>query len=284
MTSPTPRPDAVRRPVARRVWELLEPFHLVSYMSQEPTDELTALGLRDYWDGYFASRAAPLGIVPAEVVHAVFHNFAPGEAARHIPWVWSVTTPEAALAARERGAVAALRRLLGDAVDGPEVARAADLALVAGLAAPVEGRVLYAGLRTLPVPADPVARLWHAATLLREHRGGGHVAALMAEGIGGGESHALLALADGMRAQDFGRLGHLPPAHIAGIVEGMQARGLVGDDGWLTDEGRATKARVEAVTDTLAEPAYDALSDADVAELVGLLEPLLATLVAAGSR
>ncbi|GAA1879446.1 SCO6745 family protein [Lapillicoccus jejuensis] len=276
--------DPVRRPVARRVWELLEPFHLVSYMSEEPTAELMALGLRGYWDGYFASRAAPLGLVPAEVVHAVFHNFAPGEAARHLPWVWSVTTPEAALAARERGAVAALRRLLGDAADSAQVARAADLALVAGLAAPVEGRALYAGLRALPLPTDPVARLWHAATLLREHRGGGHIAALMAEGIGGGESHALLALTDGMRAQDFGRLGHLPADHIAGIVDGMRARGLVGDDGWLTDEGRATKARVEAVTDALAEPAYDALSDVELTALVGLLEPLLARLVAAGSR
>jgi hypothetical protein len=33
-------------------------------------------------------RAAPLGLAPAEVVHAVFYNFADGEVARHIPWVW----------------------------------------------------------------------------------------------------------------------------------------------------------------------------------------------------
>ena len=71
----------------------------------EPAEELMALGLRNYWDTYFAGRAAPLGRdVPAGVVHAIFYNFAPGEAARHIPRVWDLITPEAALAARDRGA------------------------------------------------------------------------------------------------------------------------------------------------------------------------------------
>ena len=28
--------------------------------------------MRGYWDGYFVGRAAPLGLAPAEVVHAVF--------------------------------------------------------------------------------------------------------------------------------------------------------------------------------------------------------------------
>ena len=47
---------------------------------------------------HFAGRAAPLGRVPAEVVDALFFNFAPGEVARHIPKVWSTTTPDAAIA------------------------------------------------------------------------------------------------------------------------------------------------------------------------------------------
>src|SRR5215472_2740701 len=102
---------------ARRLHRLVEPIHLVTYFSAEPTEALLALGLRNYWDGYFAGRAAPLGRVPAEVVHAIFYNFADGEAARHIPRVWHTATPEAALAARERGSVAALRRILGDLAD-----------------------------------------------------------------------------------------------------------------------------------------------------------------------
>jgi hypothetical protein len=78
-----------------------------------------ALGHRNYGDGYFAGRAAPLGRVPAEVVHAIFCNFAGGEVSRHIPRVWETATPEDALAAREQGSVAALRRILGDLADAP---------------------------------------------------------------------------------------------------------------------------------------------------------------------
>ena len=94
---------------ARRMFELLEPICLVTFFAEECNEEMAALGHRTYWDGYFASRAAPLGRVPAEVVHAAFYSFADGEVARHIPRVWDTTTPEAAHAAREQGCVAALR-------------------------------------------------------------------------------------------------------------------------------------------------------------------------------
>jgi hypothetical protein len=88
---------------ARRMYGLVEPIGLIPYAAAEPAEALLALGLRNYWDTYFAGRAAPLGRdVPAGVVHAIFYNFAPGEAARHIPRVWDLITPEAALAARDR--------------------------------------------------------------------------------------------------------------------------------------------------------------------------------------
>src|ERR1044071_4219282 len=81
------RDDTARRDTARRLHLLVEPIHLVTYLSPEPDEELMALGLRNAWDAYFAGRAAPLGRVPAEVVHAIFYNFADGEVARHIPRV-----------------------------------------------------------------------------------------------------------------------------------------------------------------------------------------------------
>src|SRR5664279_2930756 len=114
-------------PVARRLFELTEPISLVNFFSPEPNDSMAALGFGNYWDGYFAGRSAPLGRVPAEVVHAAFYSFADGEVARHIPRVWDTTTPEAAHAAREQGCVAALRRILGDLVETPGLARAAEL-------------------------------------------------------------------------------------------------------------------------------------------------------------
>jgi hypothetical protein len=52
---------------------------------------------------------------------------------------------------------------------------------------------------------EPVARLWHAATLLREHRGDGHIAALVAAGIGGTEAHVLHALTQRAQADDCRR-------------------------------------------------------------------------------
>ena len=270
--------------VARRMHRLVEPICLVTFFSEEPNDALMALGFRNYWDGYFAARAAPLGLVPAEVVHAAFYNFAEGEVARHIPHVWETATPEAAFAARERGCVAALRRILGDLADSPGLARAADLATKAATSAPTEGRIMYAGLRALPLPEEPVARLYHAATMLREHRGDGHVAALVAEGIGGTEAHVLHALSEGMPAEKFGRVHHLPKAQLAAVVDGMRARGLVDGSGWLTAAGRASKERVESLTDDLAAPAYDGLEPGELDQLIADLEPVAATLDAAGSR
>jgi hypothetical protein len=266
---------------ARRLFGLVEPIGLIPYAAHEPSEALMALGLRNYWDTYFAGRAAPLGRdAPAGVVHAIFYNFAPGEAARHIPQVWEMITPEAALAARDRGCVATLRRMLGDLADDPSVARAADLAVRAATCARTEGRPLYAALRTLPVPEQPLARLWYAGNLLREHRGDGHTVALVANGIGGTEAHVLLALSEGMPAEKFGRVWHLPHAQLAAVVDGMRDRGLIGGDGWLTADGRAAKARIEALTDDLAAPAYDALEPSELAQLIADLEPIAAAMKA----
>jgi len=265
---------------ARRLFPLVGTLHEVAY-SQHMHDEFVPLGARNYWDSYFAGRAAPLGLAPAEVVHAAFYNFGPGEVARHIPYVWTLMTPEQALAARERGCVAAMRAGLGDLADSPGVVRAGELAERAAYSAPTEGRVLYAGLRALTPPEEPVARLWHALTLLREHRGDGHIAALVAEGVGGLEAHMLLAIDWGMEPEKFGRIHHLPQPLLAEVLGGLQERGLVTTTKEFTAAGRATKDRVEARTDELAAPAYDVLSADEVDELVACLEPLAAAVEAA---
>ncbi|WP_199192888.1 MarR family transcriptional regulator [Amycolatopsis sp. BJA-103] len=268
------------------MYELLEPICLVTYLADECNEELAALGHRTYWDGYFASRAAPLGWVPAQVVHAAFYSFAEGEAARHVPSAWETIPPEASVAARERGSAASLRRILGDELAGsPGLVRAADLATKAATSAPMEGRVVYAGMRALPVPGDPVARLWHSATMLREHRCDGHVAALVGARIGGTEAHVLSALEMGIHPpESFGRIHHLPKERLAAVMDGLRERGLVDTDGRFTDSGRATKQRVEDLTDELAAPPYDALSSAELDELIAELEPITATLVATGSQ
>src|SRR5919198_4699436 len=165
------REESTMNSMARRMFELVEPIGVIPYSADEPNEAMFALGLTNYWDTYFAGRAAPLGLVPAAVVDALFYNFAPGEVSRHIPKVWRTTTQDAAIAARQMGCVKALRRILGDHVDTPAFARAAELLLEAATSAPFEGRPMYAALRAIPIPEDVVARLFHAASLLREHRG-----------------------------------------------------------------------------------------------------------------
>ncbi len=270
-------------PIARRLCQqLLEPIHLVAYMSDEPTEALQALGYEGYWPGYFAARSAPLARVPAEVVDALFYNFAPGDVARCIPSVWDIATPEDVLAARQEGSVTALRRILGDLADSPALARGADLATRVAISAPMEGRILYAALRSLPVPDEPVARLWHAATLLREHRGDGDLAALVSAGIDGQEAHVLHALSLGMTPKEYGRLDPLTSAQLAAVVDGLRARGLVDASTEFTIAGRETKNRIESITDALAAPAYDCLEPYEVDQLTADLEPLVATIDSVG--
>jgi hypothetical protein len=267
--------------MARRMFELVEPIGVIPYAADEPNEAMFALGFTDYWDTYFAGRAAPLGITPAEVVDALFYNFAPGEVARHVPKVWRTTTPELAIAARQLGCAQALRRILGERVDSSDFARAAELLLKAATSAPLGGRPMYAALRAVPTPDDVVTGLFHGASLLREHRGDGHIAALISEGVGGVEAHVLFALSMDMPAESFGRIHHLPAVQLAAVIGGLRDRGLIGGDGWLSERGRAVRQRVESLTDDLGAKPYEILEPEELDELTALLEPLAVVLVAA---
>ena len=103
----------------------------------------------------------------------------------------------------------------------------------------------------------------------------------MIEGVGGVEAHVLFALDIGMPAESFGRIHHLPAPQLAAVIDGLRDRGLIGDDGLLSDEGREVRQRVETLTDDLAAKPYESLEPAELDELVTILEPLAALLVAA---
>jgi helix-turn-helix protein len=144
---------------------------------------------------------------------------------------------------------------------------------------------MYAGLRALPMPHEPVARLWHAANMLREHRGDGHIAALVSERIGGTEAHVLSALDMGIYpAESFGRIHHLPEPRLVEVMDGLRDRGLLDASGRFTDAGRATKDRIESLTDVLAEAPYLALTPLDLDQLIVCLEPISARLESTGSQ
>ncbi|MGZ4691923.1 MAG: SCO6745 family protein [Acidimicrobiia bacterium] len=261
--------------VARKTWRTLEPLHGLVYFAPEAPEEYASLGLVPSVGGYFASRAAPMGAVPAEVVMATFFNFRPSVVRDEIPLAWSLAAPTDIVAARFRAACRALRGILGDGADAPEIAEAAGLARAAALRAAdhVEGRPLFAAHASLDWPDEPLLVLWHAQSLLREYRGDGHISVLVGEGISGIEALVI-----------HGGTGEVPRAKLQATrgwhddeweaaAEGLRSRGWLAGDGTLTDTGRAHHQGVEDRTDALALPAYEALGEADCARLRTLARP-----------
>ncbi|MCV7378017.1 hypothetical protein BST11_02400 [Mycobacterium alsense] len=266
--------------LARRFFDRYEPVHGVTYFAPESRAALDALGYRGFWMGYFAARSAPLGTVAREVVAAVFYNFAPERVAKALPAAWEIAGPEAALRAREESAVAALRRYGITADD--DVTTAAALAGKAARAAPADGRPLFAANLALPWPEDPLATLWHATTLLREHRGDAHVAVLAAAGISGRESNVLHAAAGRIPRDYIARTRDYDEAEWRRHQQRLAARGLLDDDGSLTAAGRELKDDIESRTDALSLSALDALSDDEVETLFQALTPITRAVVAGG--
>jgi hypothetical protein len=228
MTGPV-IPRAGSAPAARQMWTLFEAVHVMTYFGPQARAAYEAAGLRGFWRGYFAGRAAPAGAAGAPLVIATFFSFQPEFVRRAVPVVWDLITPVGALAAREAGAVAALRaRLgLGDGQAPPDaVGRAADLLLAATDELDMAGRPLGGANGALPPPGEPLARLWHAATVLREHRGDGHIAALVAAGVGGCEALVLRSAVD--EAGGGGGTGGAGGSGTAGGADGTGGTGGAG--------------------------------------------------------
>jgi hypothetical protein len=267
--------------VARRLWQRLELIHAVTYFSPEAVSALSDAGYKGFWMGYFAGRAAPLGAVGPELVTALFYNFAPSRVARALPDAWAFAPPEAALAVRSRASVAALRRSFGNG-DDEAIALAAALARRAAESAPPEGRPLYAANAALPWPDGPIADLWHAATLLREHRGDGHVAVLTAAGVSGREANVLHSAAVGVPAEYMSIGRDYDAEEWSANARDLAARRLLAADGALTAEGSAFKADLEDRTDRIALSAYGVLDDEEIDRLLSALTPLARAVIATG--
>jgi hypothetical protein len=247
---------AMRSGLARLLWHVLEPYHAVVYFAPEAKQLYADAGLKGGWMGYFASRSAAMGPVPADVVIATFFNFHPRMVRRAIPDAWTLSAPERVLAARLAVADVALRRLLGASIDATEVAEAADIAQDAADACSEHGRPLFAAHASLPWPETPHLMLWHAATLLREHRGDGHVATLVAEGIDGCECHVLAAAAGKVDPVSQRAARGWSEEEWDAAEERLRERHLVDPEGKLTDRGRALHEDFEDRTDQLALAPY----------------------------
>ncbi|MFJ7085507.1 hypothetical protein ACIQU8_20015 [Streptomyces griseus] len=299
----------------RQMWHLLEPLHAVLYYAPEAFEEAAALGYdtTERWASYFAWRAAPLGAAAdAREVVRTFHSFAPAMVDGYVPGVWATAAPDVVLAARLRAVDRAYRALFGDRVEGAEFAEAAALARRAaeaagpgahgGLAAAkapgapgglgaakapgasgglgvAKGPGAPGGLgpanSALPWPDAPHLALWHAATVLREHRGDGHIAALAEAGLDPVEALVSFAAVGAAAPEVFASRGW-SAAEWGAARQRLRERGLLAADGTATDAGRELRAEVELRTDEGAAAPWRALGEPGRERLAQLLgEPWL---------
>jgi hypothetical protein len=259
---------------ARSMWIRFETYHAVTYFTPEARAATDALGCKGGWMGYFATRAAPLGAVPADLIVSMFYNFHPSLVERAIPTAWQLAEPTAFLTARLAGADGALRRLLGDEiVASAELAEAAELATRAAAAAPVGGRPIAAANRMVPRPDVPHLALWQAATTLRESRGDGHVAALVTAGLDPCETLVVFALDRGIDPEYMRQARRWSAEEWQAATDRLTDRGLVADDK-LTDAGAEVRRWVEDRTDQAAAAPWRAIGDAAAQRLTTLWTPI----------
>jgi hypothetical protein len=268
--------------LARKLSRSLEPYHGIIYFLPEAAEAYARLGVTGR-DGYFASRSAPLGAATPGVVIATFFNFHPRLIEHAIPSTWDKTTPTAMLEARLEAIDLGLRRLLGDVVESTEVVRAAELARVASEGCTIPGRPLYAGHTTIPWPSEPHLELWHAITLIREFRGDGHIACLVTEGLEAVEALITHAASGAVPRSALQTSRAWSDEDWDAGIQRLAARGLVNDDGSLTDSGTALRERIETQTDVLALSAWEALGEKGCNELRELVRPWSRTIVETGA-
>lgn len=277
--------NAAEAVLARKQWRTLEPYHGIVYFAAEAEERYTAAGLEPGRMGYFASRAAPLGAVPAEVVIATFFNFSPDLVCSVIPRAWTLAAPEQVLEARLAAAGAALARVLGPSeIGSDEMAEAAELARAAADSCTMPGRPLYAGHASLPWPEPPHLVLWHAVSMLREFRGDGHIAAMVAEGVTSGcEALVIHAGTGEVPARMLQASRAWSDDAWATAVSALVDRGWLTPDGALTDGGRAHRQRVEDMTDATSMAPWQAIGSDGCDRLRRLVRPWSKAIVESGT-
>lgn len=282
-TTPTDGPDGLvgtdRDSPARRLGGALEPVIGQVYFSPEchaayqqlgfagSSGEMKGVALPD-GPAYFSSRGSLLGQVPGQVVAAAFGVFNPDVVVPSVRHGWSVTDATTICAARDRGALAQLDRLLGDEPAG--LARVEELLRRTTSAMAPAGRPLAAGLMALAEPDHRFGAVFRLGDRLREFRGDSHTAAWVGAGFSAIEIGLLTELYWGLPLRSYSRSRGWTDDQFDGAQARLESAGLV-KNGSFTERGRAARERVEADTDAQMVPVMAALGD-DVEELISLLQ------------
>jgi hypothetical protein len=282
--------DAALARTSRTLAAFLEPCIGQVYFSPEAHAEYERLGFAPspgelngvaLPDGpaYFTSRGSLLGQVEPEVIAAAFGVFDPQVVVPCVRHGWELTDAPTIFAARRRGAVAQLRRVLGDDPEGmKDVVRVFERAVE-----PLrpEGRALFAGARSQwDDSADLMTRFFHLGDMLREYRGDSHVTAWVSAGVDATEIGLMTELYIGIPPRTYVRTRGWSDEALDAAWERLAARGWVDGDG-LSARGREAREDIERATDRQLRPVVDAMSD-DADAVFQHLEPWGATVRAAG--
>jgi hypothetical protein len=266
---------------SRALAAAIEPFAGQVYFSPECHAAYEALGFSpssgSFGEGvaapdgpaYFTSRGSVMGQVPGEVVAAAFAVFNPAVVVPLVGFGWGLTDAATICAARTSGAVGQLARILGPSPGGLE--RAGELLARAVSPLRPEGKPLYAGLRSLGLPGEPLADTWRLADMLREFRGDAHTAAWTTAGFDATEIGLLSELYWGLPMRTYIRTRAWSDDELDAAEARLVERGLI-EDGAFTPAGRSAREDVEIATDRHCRPIIEALGD-DFDELLGILTP-----------
>ncbi len=248
---------------------------------------LQSLGLEvnDVADVNIVTRSAAMRSYSPEVVWSTFFNPNPEAIFRLVPSSFEKASFQSILDAQVAALDAPFRAGVAQ-IDRDRLAELAALCRTVTNAARdhCEGRPLFAGLASLPLPVDDHMLVWHAARLLREHRGDGHVATLVVEGLGRIDAlvvHAAMipGFAEGLRRS---RRWSLEEWNIS--MASLRRRGWLTDDETptFTSEGRGRRQWIEDRTDQLAALAFDPIGTDGIERLISLGTEYTAVLEAAG--
>lgn len=265
---------------ARRLGGALEPFAGQVYFSPECHENYVKLGFGPSggefagvqgpnFTAYFTSRGSVMGQVPGDLVAAAFGVFNPAVVVPAVTEGWTLTDAATICAARDDGAIGQLTRILGEKPDG--IDRANELLARATSVLRPEGKALYAGLRSLPLPGSPVGDAWRNADRLREYRGDAHIAAWTVAGFDATEICLLTEPYWGLPLRTYSRTRGWSDEEFDAAEARLVDRGLL-KDGAFTDEGRAERESIEAATDRQMKAVIDVLGD-DFDELIEILLP-----------
>ena len=266
--------DPELKSLSRKAWGDLESLHVVGYFAPEVTEEYVDLGLHPQL-AYFPARAAAFGEAGSGLAVATFYVFAPWLVEAALPSAWQITTPEKVVAARRTGMSRALAKTLGS----PDVSEALAIARDVCAALSPQGRPLFAAHAELAWPEDDLVALWHAATLVREHRGDGHVSVLQARGLDPVESTVLGGLWSGSTRFLRKTRGWSDDEWDA-ATDRLRERGWLDAGGELTELGRTERQALEDDTDRLAVDGWAAVGTGRTGRLHELVAPLRRTILA----